>query len=76
MFINFFQPDASQYISNAATADQQLRLEAEEKLPAQKTGVRYETTRSKGFVEASPSRAFRDGGGQVCLKLGKFKLNR
>jgi hypothetical protein len=41
------------------------------KLPAQKTGGLYKTNRRKGygFVEASPSRALRDGEGTFVLNM-------
>jgi hypothetical protein len=43
-----------------------------QKLPAQKTGGLYKTSAAirLGFVEATPSRAFRDGVGIFAVKLG------
>jgi hypothetical protein len=35
------------------------------KSPTQKTGGRYESAERSGFVEASPSRVFRDGDGDL-----------
>jgi hypothetical protein len=40
-----------------------------EKLPAQKTGGLYKTHWPEGYVEAVPSRAFRDGTGIFVTEL-------
>jgi hypothetical protein len=44
---------------------------ASRKLPAQKAGGLYKTER-RGFVEDSPSRAFRDGEGILLVKRSPY----
>jgi hypothetical protein len=48
-----------------------FEMRTKEKLPAQKTGVRYETADCKifGFAEDSPSRALRDGEGKFTRRF-------
>jgi hypothetical protein len=48
-----------------------LHLSKVEKMPAQNAGGHYETWKhQRGFVEASPSRVFRDGEGSFQFTAG------